>query len=78
VCQPLFSCTTAIADSHTGVSSERVQSGDHLGSPAHSVKYFPTSENHHRGALFREQADKHPGLSGFSIFRQGGPHLWPG
>ncbi|MET0502533.1 MAG: hypothetical protein ABW172_13495, partial [Candidatus Binatia bacterium] len=25
------------------------------------------------GALFQEAADKHPGLSGFSIIRQGGP-----
>ena len=27
------------------------------------------------GALFQEAADKHPGLSGFSVIRQGGPAL---
>src|SRR4029079_9843783 len=50
------------------------------GSPAINWDYprkpsntFAQPETTTVGALFQEAADKHPGLSGFSIIRQGGP-----
>ena len=37
-----------VRDSRSCLACERVQSGDLLGLPTHSVKYFPTSEDHYR------------------------------
>jgi putative cardiolipin synthase len=43
---------------------------DYQRTPSNAFAYPETTSV---GALFKEAADKHPGLSGFSIIRQGGP-----
>ena len=43
---------------------------DYPRSPSNTFAYPQTTTV---GALFQEAADKHPGLSGFSVIRQGGP-----
>jgi hypothetical protein len=48
---------------------------DYPRSPSNTFAYPETTTV---GALFQEAADKHPGLSGFSIIRQGGRRLWLG
>src|SRR6185436_20159627 len=43
---------------------------DYQRTPSDALAYPNTTAI---GALFKEAADKHPGLSGFSLVRQGGP-----